>query len=99
MKKSILTVSAFFVAISLSAFDFGGSLGNISKFEDTFSNDGLKLNQQNYASVWGQVPFQDTKNYFFVQGRFQHEYDADKKDSINALNLDNAQFVFYKQLF
>lgn len=99
MKKSILTVSAFFVAISLSAFDFGGSLGNISKFEDTFSNDGLKLNQKNYASVWGQVPFQDTKNYFFVQGRFQHEYDADKKDSINALNLDTAQFVFYKQNF
>ena len=29
MKKSILTVSAFFVAISLSAFDFGGSLGKI----------------------------------------------------------------------
>ena len=52
MKKSILTVSAFFVAISLSAFDFGGNLGNISKFEDTFSNDGLKLNQKNYASVW-----------------------------------------------
>ena len=99
MKKSILTVSAFFAAISLSAFDFGGSLGNNSKFEDTFSNDGLKLNQKNYASIWGQVPFQDTKNYFFVQGRFQHEYDADKKDSTNAINLDNAQFVFYKQNF
>ena len=36
MKKSILTISAFFVAISLSAFDFGGSLGNISKFEDKY---------------------------------------------------------------
>ena len=99
MKKLIFTAAAFLFTASAFTFDWGGSLGNISKFEDTFSNDGLKLNQKNYASVWGQVPFQDTKNYFFVQGRFQHEYDADKKDSINALNLDNAQFVFYKQNF
>lgn len=93
MKKLIFTAAAFLFTASAFTFDWGGSLGNISKFEDTFSNDGLKLDQKNYAALWGASPL-GTKGSFTLSGRFQREYLEETEDSINAVNLDSAKLSF-----
>lgn len=93
MKKSIITAAAFVLTASAFAFDWGGNLGNLSKFQDTLSDSGLKLDQKNYAALWGTSPL-GTKGSFTVSGRFQREYLEETEDSINAVNLDSAKFTF-----
>ncbi len=99
MKKLLLSALILTSAAFSFAFDFGGSLGNITKFQDTTYADGLSLDQKNYATLWTKIPFKATSNYFFTQGRYQFEYDDSTQDKINAIDFDSAYFYFSSSNF
>jgi len=94
MKKIILSSVIATACLSLFAVDFGGALGNFSKFANQNSEDGIKLNQRNSASLYVRVPFGQTDNYFFTQGSYQFERDFGADTKINSVNLDTALAVF-----
>ncbi len=99
MKKLLLSALILTSATFSFAFDFGGSLGNITKFQDTSYTDDLALDQKNYATLWTKIPFKTTSNYFFTQGRYQFEYDDSTQDKINAIDFDSAYFYFSSSNF
>lgn len=99
MKKLLLSALVLTLSAFSFAFDFGGSLGNITKFQDTSYTDGLALDQKNYATLWTKIPFKATSNYFFTQGRYQFEYDDSTQDKINAIDFDSAYFYFSSSNF
>lgn len=99
MKRNLLALTILCISVAAFAFDFGGEIDNISKFADENTEDGLKLDQKNNASLWINIPFGQTSNYLLLKGRYQFEKDFGEETTTNALDIELAQAVFNENGF
>ena len=82
MKKSFAFVKiaalgfAFILSSRAFAFDFGGSVNDLTKFNiQNFKNIGLK--QQNTLSLWAKIPFTNSgATYLATEGTFMYQYNS-----------------------
>ncbi|MBQ9238027.1 MAG: hypothetical protein IJ191_01725 [Treponema sp.] len=79
--KTIATVAFSFVFAAASAVDFGGIVGNVTKFsvqpETTYA-----VTQKNDVTGWLQVPFTaDGSMYLALEGVVRYTYDWTNKDN------------------